>query len=322
VIRRFAVLLACALAVLSYSPIAPAQTADADKTTARSLAKTGFDALDAKEYEKAVDLFTRADKLYYAPTILLGLARAQVALHKYVEGLETYQRIINEKLPDNANKHFKNAVKDARKEVVGLDEKIGWVTINVTGPDKPEVTVDGVAVPAAAVGVKRAVNPGEHVVEAKAQGYLADQQSFTVQAGGHEEIGFELKIDPNAEEPPEPVGSDDEAPGSTQKILAYVSLGVGGAALLIGAITGGIAMGKHGDLEDNCPNEQCPMAQESTLDAFNTTSTVSTVGFIAGGLLAATGVVLLLTAPSAQEPEAPTVSARFGLASVQATVRF
>ncbi len=320
-IRKFAVLL-LALAVVSYSAVAPAQSTDADKTTARSLAEQGYDALEAKEYEKAADLFTRADKLFHAPTILLGLARAQVALHKYVEGLETYKRIINEKLPDNANQHLKNAVASARKEVVGLEDKIGWVTITVTGPDEPEVSVDGVAVPVAALGVKRAVNPGEHVVQAEAPGYLADQQSFAIQAGGSQEIAFELKIDPNASEPPKPDGSDGETPGSTQKILGYVSIGLGGAALLIGAITGGIAMGKHSDLEDNCPNEQCPMAQESTLDAFNTTSTVSTVGFIAGGVLAATGVVLLLTAPSAEEPEAPTVSARFGLGSIQATVRF
>ena len=100
-------------------------------------------------------------------------------------------------------------------------------------------------------------------------------------------------------------------------------MGVGGAALVVGAITGGLAMGDHSDLEDNCPGGQCPPEQQDTLDSFHTMGTVSTVGFIAGGVLAATGVVLLLTAPSAaEEPAATVVEARFGPGSLSATVRF
>ena len=52
----------------------------------------------------------------------------------------------------------------------------------------------------------------------------------------------------------------------------------------------------------------CPADKGSEVDRLNTFRLVSTVGFIAGGALAATGVVLLLTAPSNEHRLAATMS--------------
>ena len=60
-------------------------------------------------------------------------------------------------------------------------------------------------------------------------------------------------------------------------------------------------------------SEQQPQKSsiQSDINDYNTLTTVSTVGFIAGGALAATGVVLWLTAPTASSSGAtvtPVVS--------------
>lgn len=293
-----------------------------DTATARQLAEEAQEALDAGKYETAVDRFSRAEQLHHAPTLLLGLARAYKGFGKYVRARETYQKIIVEKLAANAPDPFLQAQADARREIVGLDEHIASVTIVVSGADEPEVTLDGEPVPAAALGVGRAVDAGEHRVTATAPGFLTAEQTFSVEPQGSAEVSLELEPDPDAVQPTGDGGAG--ATSQTQSILAYVALGVGGAGLLVGAITGGMAMGKHGDLEEGCPAGQCPPEQQDTLDSYRTLGTVSTVGFIAGGVLAATGVVLLLTAPSAEssgEGDA-TVTARFGPGAVQATVTF
>src|SRR5690242_16306817 len=82
-------------ASLLMAPPAFAQS-DADKATARSLGQEGQAALDAKDYRTAEDRFRRADSLYHAPTLALGLARSLAANGKFVAAQETYNRIVRE----------------------------------------------------------------------------------------------------------------------------------------------------------------------------------------------------------------------------------
>jgi hypothetical protein len=78
------------------------------------------------------------------------------------------------------------------------------------------------------------------------------------------------------------------------KTLAYVALGVGGAGMVVGGITGFLALGKKSDLE-GCVNERCPTNQKSTLSSAKSMATASTVGFTIGFVGVGVGVVLLLT---------------------------
>lgn len=313
-------LLVVLLTAVAFS--AHAQPSEENIATARGLGVEGQAALDAGDHAKAADRFRRAESLYHAPTLVLGLARAYVGLGKYVRARESYNKIIREKLPADAPAAFKQAQEDARKEIGSLEGKTSWVTITVAGAEDPEVTIDGEPVPAAALGVRRAVDPGDHEVMARAEGYLPATSDFSVDQGASTEVSLELQIDPNAGSGSgASPGAGQGDPGGTQRILGFVALGVGGAGLLVGVITGALAMGQHSDLEEACPDSQCLPAEQDNLDSYRTMGTVSTIGFIAGGVLAATGVVLVLTAPSADEP-GPEVSARFGPGSLQATVRF
>jgi hypothetical protein len=71
---------ALAFALLLIPTVAAAQTSDADRVTARGFAQEGQDALDRKDFTTAADRFGRAGELLHAPTLTLGLARAQVGL--------------------------------------------------------------------------------------------------------------------------------------------------------------------------------------------------------------------------------------------------
>jgi hypothetical protein len=90
---------------------------------------------------------------------------------------------------------------------------------------------------------------------------------------------------------------------STKKTLGWVALGVGAAGIAVGGITGGLALGKKGELEDSpeCEGTVCRRStMQGELDSYAMLRTVSSVGFIAGGVLAATGVVLLVTGGSSE----------------------
>ncbi len=248
---------------------------DADRATARQLGQDGEAALAAKDYKKAEDDFRRADSLIHAPTLLLGLARALAGEGKFLEAQEAYQRIIREGVSPGAPDVFKKALDAAKAEVSDVAPKIGGVTITVKaagGGDVPnvKVTIDDAPVSAAALGVKRAANPGTHVVNASADGFKPATLNVTVPVGGSADAPLTLEKDLSAptpvSTPAQPAASDANAnPAQTanaeqpaasssggHSVLPWVAFGVGGVGLALGAVTGVMAMGKHSDLSKVC----------------------------------------------------------------------
>jgi hypothetical protein len=92
---------------------------------------------------------------------------------------------------------------------------------------------------------------------------------------------------------------------STQKTLGLVMGGVGVAGLAVGTVFGAMAMSKASSSKDLCSAGNCPAGnrQEAIKDHDDAAkaANAATVGFIAGGALAAAGAVLFFTAPSATE---------------------
>ena len=88
--------------------------------TARALAHDGYEAQTHREYAVAEDRFRRAESLVHAPTLELGLARAQVGLGKLVEAHETYRRIVREPPAPDAPAPFGPRRSPMREELAAL----------------------------------------------------------------------------------------------------------------------------------------------------------------------------------------------------------
>ena len=201
-----------AASTLAFPGLAAAQTApsDADRATARALAHEGYEAQKHEHYALAADRFERAEALVHAPTLLLGLARAQVGLGKLVEANETFRRILREPLAPGAPAPFASAVKRRRERRRGVAARLAWVTLMVNGPTAPEVRLDGETVPAAALGVRLACNPGRHALKASAVGFAPAEQAFALSEGGEQTIAMTLRALPEA--PPAPVVEERPTP--------------------------------------------------------------------------------------------------------------
>jgi hypothetical protein len=318
-----------AVALLSV-PALPASTAfaqsDSDRATARALGQEGEAALEAKDYAKAEDRFRRADKLIHAPTLELGLARALVGVGKLVEAQETYNRIVREGVPPGAPPAFAKALESAKNEVGAVSPRLGTVTITVKGAGGAEVpdasvTLDGVALNTASLGVRRFIDPGAHVLHASGTGFKAGELRFNVTEGQTTDAPLSLEVAPQAagaagtaaagtapggatagpggEAQP---GGETGAPHKGPGILPWVAFGIGGAGLILGGVTGGLALGAHSTLAGECPATNCPSSAQNDLNSYHAYATLSTVGFIVGGVGAVAGVVLLLTAPKGESP--------------------
>lgn len=314
------------LAGLGSSPVAMAQSAES-KAAARSLGVEGIKLANAGDCEAAVEKLARAEALYHAPTILGRLGECQVNLGKLVEGTENLNRVVRERLPENAPAAFVKARERAQGVLDQALPKIAKLKIvvepNVEGL---EVRVGEKVVPLALLGAERPTDPGTHQIVAQAPGYRPSTAEVTLAEGGAQTVNLALVADPaqTAAPPPPPQESStttsattnaaapvDAGSPASDKTLAYVLWGVGGAGLLTGTITGIMAMGKKGTLDDKCNTPStCPEDQQSTIDSANTLALISTIGFGVGIAGAAAGTVLFFTGNDGNSAAAvPTLTA-------------
>lgn len=320
--RLFAALLFAALLPPS---VARADVSDADRATARALAVEGQAALDRKDHAVALDRFGRADALIHAPSLLIGVARAQVGLGHLVAAQEVYNRILREGVAAGAPEPFFVALEDAKRELEALAPRVPSVTIVVKGPAAPEVTLDDQPVPVAALGARRPVDPGTRVIRASAPGFAPGEVKLTIGEGTHETATVALQRSAAPAAPAVPAvlaAAPDEGGGPSRATLGIVALGVGGAGLALGAVTGILAITKHADLEDQCGGDPCAPEHQGDVDSYHTLGTLSTIGFIAGGVGIGAGAFLILTAPDPAPRQGAWIAPRIGLGYLGAEGRF
>jgi hypothetical protein len=279
---------------------------DADRAAARSLGLEGQAALEHSNYPLALDRFSRADKLYRAHTLILGLARAQVGLGKLVAAHETYARLAREPLPPNPSPTLKKAQEDGAVEQAALKSRLPVVVVSVTGPTDATIALDEEPFSPALLGVKRPIDPGTHRISATAAGWLPSERTFEVTEGATIPITLALKKDssPRAEPPSAAAGDrpavtgDPGARSDSSRTLGYISLGIGGVGLVAGGVLGVLAIGKKSDLDSACTDGICPRSSQPTYNTYKRDALVSTLGFSLGVVGAGLGIALLLRAPS------------------------
>lgn len=297
-----AICLGLVCAVLFSLPVW-AQGTEADRATARALALEGHDALQKKDYKTAADRFGRADSLVHAPTLVVDWARALQGLGRFVEAHEKYELVLREGVGSGAPKSWLRALEDAKKELDALKPRLAWVTVVLKDPPDAEVRIDGLVVPPAAIGVKRAADPGFPEVTVAAFGYEPFKQTVTVGPGEEKSIEVSLKKLPEVAAPP-PSSNDAYRPrqkSNARRIGSYVAFGLGGAGLVAGGVTGGLALRVRSDLKSACHGEICSSASDKKIGKYHMYGTISAIGLGVGVAGLGTGLLLLLTEPEAED---------------------
>ncbi len=322
---------ALALVVLFVAASAHAAPSEIDRQMARSLAAEGYEALVAKKYSTAEDRLRRADQLVHAPTIVVDHARSLTGLGRLLEARERYRLVIREGVAASAPASWKQAFVDAQKELADLEPRLSWLVIRVDGPSDPSVTIDGVPIPLTELGRRHAVDPGLRAVRVTASGFVSSDQSVTLREGEERELSLTLERPPSIDlsEPsnePRPVGHEREH----STLPMWAAFGAGGAGLVVGTVTGAMALGAHADLAKQCPGPdgKCPSASEEEqrrlsgdLSRYHTLGTISGIGFVVGLAGVATGVVLFVKDRSAEANQA-SITPLIGPGSIGLRGRF
>jgi hypothetical protein len=194
------------------------------------------------------------------------------------------------------------------------DVPTGHVAVVAPSGARVPVTLDGVAI--GLLPWEGDLPPGRHRFDAGGVAPVVVE----VEAGRQSVVTIDVR--PDASVPATALAAEDTGQAALRRTLGFVGLGFGAAGLVVGGVTGGMVLAKHGQLQNECPTGTCYGTARDDLSGYHTLGTASTVGFVAGGALLATGVVLLATAPSRRTGGArvvPALGRRAGFISLEAS---
>src|SRR5262245_13851044 len=135
--------------LLAPVPPAAAQPKGSAQDEARALGEKAVEAFKAQRWAEAYDLFSKADAVFHAPTLVSFMAECKKNQGHLLEARALYQRVAGEALPASAPAQFKRAQENARGEVTALARRIPSARVVVRGGgDGVSVTVDGAPLPA------------------------------------------------------------------------------------------------------------------------------------------------------------------------------
>jgi hypothetical protein len=205
----------------------------------------------------------------------------------------------------------------ARARAKALEAKVPHLVIVVPIESRMrdlEVKRDGTLVGPAQYDTMIPLDPGPHVVSASAHGKAFEERTSLTTDGATVKVVIPvLGVEPviGASEPPvrpAPIPRETPSDGSTQRTLGLITGGVGLVGIGIGTFFGIQSMSNHSDAKKECDTRGCSPAGVTLGEDAIRAGNISTVAFIAGGVLFAGGLTLYLTAPSA--PNAAASSAR------------
>ncbi|MEO8183581.1 MAG: hypothetical protein ABI895_32515 [Deltaproteobacteria bacterium] len=300
--------LSLALAALSLplGGIAQAQPLDiVSREAASALAVAGLEAYEAGSYEEAFNKLEKSYTVARVPTLGLWSARTLYKLGRWREAEDRYREVIGLGLPDGDREVQQRALVDAQSELAALTPTIPNLVIAIEGvrPDEIELRIDGKPV-STGEAVHR-LDPGAHHVEGS-KGDARERVDLRLVPRDTRTILLRFAPQPASRD-----AAPHDQPSNWLRTSGWTAIGVGGAGVVVGTVALVLAIQKKNDIdhEPSCRNNKCPSSQQDLVDSYSSRRNLSTVGFVAGGVLAAAGVGALViggkNAPS--EPGAEAV---------------
>ena len=271
----------------------------------------GVAAYNAADFARALELLDADYQRAPLPTVGLWSARTLAKLGRLLEAEKRYAEVaqIEDAAVRPAFAAFrpepptaveldaeKEAIEDAAEEGRALALRIPAVRIRVERPPAGELSVslNGEALPLAELEMPRRLDPGNYRVEARV-GDMSLVRALVLTEAEQPLVVLTF--------PPERLlNAQDDDPGAAQRTVGWVGVGVGIGGIALGAVLAGIAGGQLADLD--CPDDVCSADQTDEVDAYNNLRVASGVSMIVGGLLTATGIALIGTAPHGSESSA------------------
>jgi len=321
---RHRVALACLLlAALAAAPAA------ADKERARALFAEGGTLFEAGRFSEAAAAFRSAYDIAPHWKLFYNIGQCDAAARNYGLALEAFERY----LAEGGDEIGSERRDEVLAEVERLRKMVGMLAI--TAPDGAAVIVNGIErdrtpvagpIPVAAgITHELVIRLGELVLlerQVRVSGGQTVEIATRREPGEGADDGAEPREDDPAGEGDGHPAAPDDSGGIGLATWGWIATGIGGALLVSGAVTGGMALSLNRDLEQGCPGGACSEEHWDDNDRMGRLAVATNVLLGAGAAAAAAGVVMLIVnAAGDRERDEPAVALLLGPASAGIGIR-
>jgi hypothetical protein len=270
--RRLVISLVLLISLASAS-IASAQDAAGGDQDARALFTRGQAAYTQGDYEDAIAQWTRAWALDPRPLLQYNMSQAYERLGRLEEAVAALQLYLDHAAAGDEH------LADARARQSQLRERIAQTSVRITGgPEGATILVDGEDRGRTPRPDPLTVAAGSHRIVVRAAGYDDFTSSVVVPPGQVAEVVVEMQQTAVA----------TTQTGAEFPLGPVILMGAGGAAVIVGAILGGVALGNA----QSAPSRTSPEADSARGMALG-----ADILMFGGAAIAAGGLIWLLVAP-------------------------
>ena len=298
------------------------EATEEQRAAASAAFKEARAAFTERRFVDALAKFKQSHNIVRSPNTELMIAHTLRELGRLAEAHDAFVNVAKHAAAAAVtDPKYKKTVERAERERAALLPRIGLLQIAVPNNDEGELVVDGrpidkdrwvdaIAVDSGSVtvawrGKREQVSRTVEVVPGRRVSVSLQGAAEGATDGGMNNGANTTNGVPSSSSLPaptsalEPTADTIEQPSSGEDLsglqIAGLTLGGGAvAAFVVGGVFGGLASSQHADLEDACGDQPCPAMQDD-IDTGRTYQTTANVAFVAGGVLAAVSVTLLLT---------------------------
>jgi serine/threonine-protein kinase len=299
-----------------------------DTATAQALFDEGKRLMSQHDYAAACSKFEESQRQDPGLGTLFHLADCEERLGETASAWAAFKEVAAEA---RAHAEASRAIV-ASDRAQALEEKLARLTIEagaVQGTPGLEILRDGKPLGAAELSAGLPVDPGSHLVEARAPGKGTWSTTVDVRDGARVVVTIPLLADTPAPGPvpavvpplplptpaqPSPPASPSTSmttttsadvpsspPGRAQRATGLIVGAVGLAGLGVGTYFGVVSLDRHREAESHCTGNTCDATGVSQRDDARQAGNASTVAFAAGGALLLGGVITYALAPRASD---------------------
>jgi PEGA domain len=292
--------------------------ARADAPDPGALFDRGLADMQAHRYGAACPELAESYRLDPHAGGLFTLAECENQWGKIASAMSDYDTFLDlvAHLPpkDRAKQDERARVAAEKRAALEREVPTVTVTLDATVPAGSTVTIDGRAVAAASLGSATRVDPGDHVVKVEAPDGRTNEEHVSLAKRDARAVTLSLPPAQPSASPAPAAPAETGEPGKTQRTAAYVTAGVGGAAVVAGVVMGAVVLADKSTIDKDCPT---PTTCATSADASNANSArtlgwASTGVLIGGGAALCAAAILWFTRPKSAPLEPVIAPARDG----------
>jgi tetratricopeptide (TPR) repeat protein len=298
----------------------------------------GLTKMKAGKYDEACPLLDEAFRSDSRPASLFYFAECEMGAGRTSSALGLYRDYVALAggLKGLIRSREKNREEEAKAAVKRLEEEVPQLALTLPSgaPKGIVVSRDGVQVQEEVFGQLVPLDPGVHTVIVELPNGDKKETKIKLEKNDRKKVEVTLPKAADDDDEEEDGGAagkkkkkkkkkkgdadDDEEEAKPvakidqdSKLVPYVALGIGGAGILAGGVTGLLALGKKGDIDKECVGTKCSTKGLDAANGAKSMATISNIGFAVGVVGIGVGVTMLLLGPSKPKKKDPALDEAF-----------